>query len=247
MKICEVEGVSKVYGIGPAEVRALDAVSLAFAPGEFTVISGPSGSGKTTLLNMIGCLDTPTSGSVLLEGKDVSKLGERALAHVRAQRIGFIFQSFNLVPVLSALENVEAALHLARYGGHRRKAAADMLAAVGLRDQMKRRPTQLSGGQQQRIAVARALVKQPGLVIADEPTANLDSKTGDQILAVMRQMNESLGVTFLFSTHDPRVMEHARRIVSLHDGRIEQDQVMEKPSKAAAGASDNKTADESNL
>jgi len=246
MKICEVEGVRKIYGSGAAEVRALDDVSLAFAPGEFTVISGPSGSGKTTLLNMIGCLDTPTSGRVVLEGKDVSTLGERALAHVRAKRIGFIFQSFNLVPVLSALENVETALHLARFPGNRRKTAAEMLEAVGLRDQMKRRPAHLSGGQQQRIAVARALVKHPGLVIADEPTANLDSKTGTQILDVMRQMNESLGVTFLFSTHDPRVMERARRIVSLHDGQIAEDRTMEKPSAAGEVEPVATASDESN-
>ncbi len=246
MKICEVESVCKIYGRGAAEVRALDDVSLVFEPGEFTVISGPSGSGKTTLLNMVGCLDTPTSGRVVLEGKDVSTLGERALAHVRAKRIGFIFQSFNLVPVLSALENVETALHLARFSGNRRKTAAEMLDAVGLRDQMRRRPTQLSGGQQQRIAVARALVKHPGLVIADEPTANLDSKTGTQILDVMRQMNESFGVTFLFSTHDPRVMERARRIVSLHDGRIAEDRTREKPSAAGEVALTSDASNESN-
>ncbi len=233
MAKCDVIDVSKLYGSGVAEVRALDAVSLEIDTGEFTVISGPSGSGKTTLLNLIGCLDTPTAGTILLEDTDISSLGERALARVRARRIGFVFQSFNLIPVLSALENVETALHLAHTEGNRREKAAEMLEAVGLKDQMKRRPTQMSGGQQQRIAVARALVKNPALVIADEPTANLDTATGAQVLDVMRTMNQKRGVTFLFSTHDPRVMERASRIVSLRDGRVEDDRKVEKPVGAA--------------
>lgn len=224
MAICELRNVSKHYGSDQTLVKAVDDVSLVFEPGEFTVLSGPSGSGKTTLLNLIGCLDTPTTGQVLVEDQDVSRLTGRALSHLRAQRIGFVFQSFNLIPVLSALENVETALQLAGSPGDRRAAAQEMLEQVGLGDMTHRRPTQLSGGQQQRVAVARALVKKPALIIADEPTANLDSDTGAQILDLMRALNEERGVTFLFSTHDPRVMGRAKRIIRLRDGRIAEDQ-----------------------
>jgi len=230
MAICELRGISKHYGSGATLVKALDGVDLAFEAGEFTVISGPSGSGKTTLLNLVGCLDAPTAGSVLLEGRDVSRIAGRAQAKLRANRIGFIFQSFNLIPVLTALENVEMALHLAGTKGNKRQLAKDMLAAVGLGEMMKRRPTQLSGGQQQRVAIARALVKSPALVIADEPTANLDTATGAAILEIMRDMNEQMGATFLFSTHDPRVMDQARRVVNLRDGRLVDDDVREAPS-----------------
>lgn len=226
MAICELTSLCKDYGTGPARVRALRDVSLSIDAGEFTVIEGPSGSGKTTLLNMVGLLDTPTSGEVSLDGKAVGGLRGPKLAAMRAARIGFIFQSFNLIPVLTALENVELALQLAAWKGDRRKAATDILTEVGLAEFLKRRPNQLSGGQQQRVAVGRALVKKPALVIADEPTANLDSAAGARVLDVMRDMNAKLGITFLFSTHDPRVMERARRIVTLHDGEVVDDRRM---------------------
>jgi len=223
--ICALQGATKTYGEGATLVHALHDVSVAFEKGEFTVISGPSGSGKTTLLNMVGLLDVPTSGKVSIVGEETSQLKPRRLAAIRAQRIGFIFQSFNLVPVLSAVENVELALQLSDAPGHdRRKRAEDALSAVGLGQHFNRRPNQLSGGQQQRVAIARALVKNPALVIADEPTANLDSVTGANILDIMRDMNEQRGVTFLFSTHDPMVMERARRVVHLRDGKVVEDE-----------------------
>jgi len=225
MAIVQVVGAWKTYGQGAAEVHALRGVSISIAPGEFTVISGPSGSGKSTLLNLIGCLDSPTKGRVQLEGTDVSMLRGPQLAALRARRIGFIFQSFNLIPVLTARENVELALQLAKYDGSDAKARAEAaLAAVGLGDLYDRRPNQLSGGQQQRVAVARALVKEPALVIADEPTANLDSKTGSAVLDIMREMNEERNITFLFSTHDPKVMARAHRVVTLTDGLITADE-----------------------
>ncbi len=227
MAICELREGTKTYGGGAGLVRALDAVSVAFEAGEMTVISGPSGSGKTTLLNMVGLLDEPTSGTVLVEGREVSGLSSRELARTRAKRIGFVFQSFNLIPVLTAAENVETALHLAGTPGDRRKLAEAALEEVGIGDLIRRRPGELSGGQQQRVSVARALVKRPALVIADEPTATLDSENGAQILDLMRRMNDEQGVTFLFSTHDPLVMERARRIITLKDGRIVQDDVRE--------------------
>ena len=223
--ICALRGATKTYGEGATLVRALDGVDVSFEAGEFTVISGPSGSGKTTLLNMVGLLDVPTAGEVEIDGHHTERLSSRQLAAIRAQRIGFIFQSFNLVPVLTAVENVELALQLSDApGSDRRKRSEDALTAVGLGEHFHRRPHQLSGGQQQRVAIARALVKNPALVIADEPTANLDSVTGARILDLMRQMNEEREVTFLFSTHDPMVMERARRVVHLHDGRIVRDE-----------------------
>jgi putative ABC transport system ATP-binding protein len=219
-KLCEVQGASKVYRMGDITVNALSGVNVSVGSGEFTVFSGPSGSGKSTLLNLIGCLDRPSSGRVLLEGQDVASLSDAALGQVRARRIGFIFQSFNLIPVLTAYENVELALRLAGQLQHSEERVRQALADVGLSDYLNRRPSQLSGGQQQRVAIARALVKRPALVIADEPTANLDSKNGAAILDLMKEMNQRDGVTFLFSTHDPMVMSHARRIVSLRDGEV---------------------------
>jgi putative ABC transport system ATP-binding protein len=235
MEICTLDHVSKDYGADAGLVRALDDVSLHIYPGEFTVFSGPSGSGKTTLLNLIGCLDQPSAGKVLLEGKDTSTLDGNGLSALRAQRIGFIFQSFNLIPVLTALENVELALQLSGTpASDGRKRAERALEEVGLGTYMNRRPNQLSGGQQQRVAIARALVKKPALVIADEPTANLDSHTGQQVLDLMRDMNRHSGATFLFSTHDPRVMSYARRVLTLRDGKLERDEQREPD---AAGAS----------
>ena len=232
MAICELHDVSKVYGSGATEVRALSSIDLSIEAGEFTVFMGPSGSGKTTLLNLVGCLDVATSGTVHLEDRAVHSLSGPELARVRAQRIGFIFQSFNLIPVLSAAENVELALQLSGFQGDKRKEATEMLAAVGLADMAKRRPTQLSGGQQQRVAVARALVKKPALVIADEPTANLDSTNGGQILDIMKDLNDRLGVTFLFSTHDPMVMARAKRTITLTDGKVVEDTAYGKEGSA---------------
>jgi putative ABC transport system ATP-binding protein len=226
MSICELKGVSKTYGSGETAVHALKDVSLSIEPGEFTAFVGPSGSGKTTLLNQVGCLDKPTGGSVSVDGVDIGALGERQLAALRADKIGFIFQSFNLIPVLTAAENVEIAVQLAGDSGGKAR-ADELLKQVGLGGMENRRPNQLSGGQQQRVAIARALVKKPSLVIADEPTANLDSKTGEQVLELMRDLNRELGVTFIFSTHDPKVMAHARRIVRLVDGQIESDETKE--------------------
>ncbi len=219
MAICELSGVSRRYPLGETWVQALTDVDLVVEPGEFLALAGPSGSGKTTLLNLLGCLDQPDGGSVSLDGQPMSGLSSAELSRVRAARIGFIFQSFNLIPVLTALENVELALRLSGQpsGLDRCQAALD---DVGLGDLGDRRPSQLSGGQQQRVAIARALVKRPALVIADEPTANLDSATGEGVLDLMRGLNETQGATFVFSTHDPMVIERARRVVRLRDGRV---------------------------
>ncbi|MCO4770778.1 MAG: ABC transporter ATP-binding protein [Deltaproteobacteria bacterium] len=222
MALCEINNVTKTYGEGAAQVHAVKDVTLTIEAGEFTAFVGPSGSGKTTLLNQVGCLDKPTSGSISIDGVGTSGLGDKALSQVRGDKIGFIFQSYNLIPVLTAAENVELALTLAKESGGRAR-AVELLNEVGLEGLADRRPNQLSGGQQQRVAVARALVKRPALVIADEPTANLDSASGTQILNLMRELNAKHGVTFLFSTHDPMVMEHARRIVVLRDGEVIED------------------------
>ena len=224
MPICELRNASRHYGSGATLVKAADDISLVIDRGEFTVLSGPSGSGKTTILNLIGLLDRPTNGSVYISDQQTETLGDRALTKLRSKSIGFIFQSFNLVPVLTALENVEMALELSGQSGSAKAAASEVLASLGLGDLLHRRPNELSGGQQQRVAVARALVKKPALVIADEPTANLDSVSGTQILDLMRKLNEDLGVTFLFSTHDPMVMERARRIIHVRDGVLSQDE-----------------------
>ena len=223
MALVELSAVEKTYLQGTVEVPALRGIDLTIEAGEFTALVGPSGSGKTTLLNLIGCLDTPSSGSVRLEGKELSKLDRNQLADLRRDKIGFIFQSYNLIPVLTARENVEFALNLGHRKGSRDRALA-ILAEVGLKGLEDRRPSELSGGQQQRVAVARALVKEPALVLADEPTANLDSATGEAVLRLMQTMNERHGVTFLFSTHDPMVMAYSRRRVTLKDGVIASDE-----------------------
>ena len=234
--LCQVVGVKKNYPMGDLVVQALKGVDCSVWPGEFTAFAGPSGSGKSTVLNLIGCLDRPSEGKVMLEGRDVASLSDSALGEVRARRIGFIFQSFNLIPVLTAYENVELALKLS---GATEKGQAERvkeaLRSVGLADYMDRRPAQLSGGQQQRVAIARALVKTPALIIADEPTANLDSKNGAAILDLMKTMNAENGTTFLFSTHDPMVMERARRIIRLSDGQIIGDEQRTSSSVAPAG------------
>ncbi len=233
--LCELQGVTKNYPMGDLVVQALRGVSVKVYAGEFTAFAGPSGSGKSTVLNCIGCLDRPTAGKVYVEGQDVATLSDGALGVVRAKRIGFIFQSFNLIPVLTAFENVELALRLsgAPTAGQKER-VEEALRSVGLADYMKRRPAQLSGGQQQRVAIARALVKTPALIIADEPTANLDSKNGAAILDLMRSMNADNGTTFLFSTHDPMVMERARRIVRLSDGSVVGDERHDGAVQAAS-------------
>jgi len=222
LAIVAVQDVSKIYKLGKTEVPALRGVSLEIHRGEFLAVAGPSGSGKTTLLNLIGCVDTPTGGRVLVDGKDTKDLSERALTSLRLHRIGFIFQTFNLVQVLSVLQNVEFPLLL--QGGlgrkERERRVRGLLDAVGLGDHARHRPSELSGGQRQRVAVARALVTRPALVLADEPTANLDSQTGENIIDLMRDMNRKDGTTFIFSTHDPKVMAHATAVVRIADGQV---------------------------
>ena len=217
--LCEVRGVDKRYPLGETWVQALSGVNLSIQEGDLIALSGPSGSGKTTLLNLIGCLDHASSGDITLEGAALSGLSSKELAAIRAEKIGFVFQSFNLIPVLTAVENVEVALRLSGRPVSR-AACEEALTAVGLEDYFDRRPSQLSGGQQQRVAIARALVKKPMIVIADEPTANLDSATGAAVLDLMKSLNESQGATFIFSTHDPLVLERVRRVVKLRDGKV---------------------------
>jgi putative ABC transport system ATP-binding protein len=222
MSIIQVRDVTKDYQLGKTQVHALRGVSLTVDTGEFLAVAGPSGSGKTTLLNLIGCVDTPTTGVVEVGGQDTSKLSERALTDLRLHQIGFIFQSFNLVQVLSVFQNIEFPL-LLQGGLTRAERAArvdGLLDAVGIGDYGRHRPSELSGGQRQRVAVARALVTRPALVLADEPTANLDSETGQNIIDLMREMNRKDGTTFVFSTHDPKVMAHANAIVRIADGVV---------------------------
>jgi putative ABC transport system ATP-binding protein len=215
--------VTKEYELGRTRVAALRGVTLEVERGEFLSVAGPSGSGKSTLLNLMGCLDHPTSGRVMIGEQDVAHLDDDALSDLRARQIGFIFQTFNLIPVLSALENVEfPLLFQGRRGGRAvgRARAQRALEEVGLGDFVRHRPDELSGGQRQRVAVARALVTDPVIVLADEPTANLDSATGDAIISLMLDINRRDGTTFIFSTHDARVMAHAHRVVHLADGRL---------------------------
>ena len=220
--IVSVKNAVKDYTLGKVVVPALRGITLDVSPGEFLSIAGPSGSGKTTLLNLIGCVDTPTSGTVEVAGQDTSKLSERALTNLRLNTIGFIFQSFNLVSVLSVFQNIELPLLLQRHLGteERRTRVMALLDRVGIREYSLHRPNELSGGQRQRVAIARALVTRPQLVLADEPTANLDSVTGQNILDLMKELNRTEGTTFIFSTHDHQVMAHASSIVRLADGRL---------------------------
>jgi putative ABC transport system ATP-binding protein len=219
--IAEAQDVSKTYRLGSTLVEALRGISLEVAPGDFLAIAGPSGSGKTTLLNLLGCLDAPSAGRVVIDGEPVASLSADRLAELRARKIGFVFQTFNLIPVLSAFENVEYPLLIRKLpGAARRAAVVRALSGVGLSDVAAHRPAQLSGGQQQRVAIARALVGGPSLVLADEPTANLDSKTAQEIIDLMLLLNRTEGVTFVFSTHDSRVIRLASRVVEIRDGRI---------------------------
>jgi putative ABC transport system ATP-binding protein len=223
--IIKTKNLVKIYSTGSTEVRAVDNVDLAIEQGEFTAIVGPSGSGKTTLLNMIGGLDKPTSGEILIDEQNITQLSGKKLTDFRRQHIGFIFQSYNLIPVLTAGENVSFIMELQ---GQPKKTIEDrtreILTDVGLGDRINSRPAQLSGGQQQRIAVARAMASRPRFIIADEPTANLDSKTTEKLLGMMLELNEKENITFLFSTHDPRVVNKARRVIVLEDGKIVTDE-----------------------
>jgi putative ABC transport system ATP-binding protein len=215
------EQVSRTFALDRTEVAALHRVSLALHHGEFAAVAGPSGSGKSTLLHLAGCLDVPTHGTVRIDGVDTRTLDPAAQARLRRRRIGFVFQTFNLIPVFTALENVEYPLlleHLPQ--AERRHRASEALASVGLSHRARQRPDLLSGGERQRVAVARALVHRPGLVLADEPTANLDTRNANEIIALCRRLNEETGATFVFSTHDPRLLEQAGRVIHIQDGRI---------------------------
>ncbi len=223
--IVKLEEVTKVYRQGETEVRALRGLSFEVQAGEFLALTGPSGSGKTTALNMIGALDTPSSGKVWVEGRDLSGLSRKQLSEMRRDRIGFVFQAYNLIPVLTAYENAEMVMRLqGKAEEERRRLAMELLAEVGLEGLEHRRPDQLSGGQQQRVAIARAIASRPAVALADEPTANLDSATAEMLLDTMEKLNRETGVTFIFSTHDPRVMNRARRILHLVDGKLDRDE-----------------------
>ena len=219
--VIEISGLYKDYSTGGITVHALNGIDLEVKKGEFTAIAGPSGSGKTTLLNIIGGIDRPESGEVKVTGMSLNSLKEKELSNLRLNKIGFIFQAYNLIPVLTAFENVEYILLLQGVEKQqRREQSENILRAVGLEKEMNRRPAEISGGQQQRVAVARAIVSKPEIILADEPTANLDQKTGASLLELMRQLNEETGTTFIFSTHDKMVMKSARRLINLCDGKI---------------------------
>jgi len=224
MNIIEIKNLTKVYDEKTIPVYALNGINLAFNEGEFTSIVGPSGSGKTTLLNLLGGLDTPTSGEIRIDDTNISNLSSRQLIGFRMRNIGFVFQSFNLIPVLTAKENVEFIMQLQGVNKEQRnKRTFDLLKSVGLEEKINSRPNKLSGGQQQRVAVARALASKPKFILADEPTANLDSKSAENLLHIMEKLNKEENITFIFSTHDARVVAKARRVITLEDGNIVSD------------------------
>ena len=222
MAMIQLENVKKDYFLGKTVVHAVKGVSFSIGEGDFLSIIAPSGSGKTTLLNMIGCIDIPTEGKIKVDGKDITKMNDKQLTNLRLYKIGFIFQTFNLVPVLNALENVEFPLLLmGKYSGKEiRKRSVALLEEVGLKDFIHHKPAELSGGQRQRVAIARALVTKPEIILADEPTANLDSVTGENILMLMKKLNEIEKTTFIFSTHDPDVLKYAEHVVKMKDGLL---------------------------
>jgi len=229
MEVTKIENVTRSFMIGKVETQALRGVNLSIQNGEFTALVGPSGSGKTTLLQLIGCLDQPTSGHVYINGKDVSQLNRNQRADVRRGTIGFVFQFFALIPTLTAYENVEMPMLLTgKSAAERRERVTNLLDSVELGQRAHHRPDQLSGGEQQRVAIARALATRPALILADEPTANLDTPNGKQVMEIMTRLNLETGVTFVFATHDPRVIHYARRIVTMRDGLIVEDQVVEQ-------------------
>jgi putative ABC transport system ATP-binding protein len=228
MKVIEIKGVHKIYNSSEVKVHAVNGVNLSFEEGEFAAIVGPSGSGKTTLLNLIGGLDHPSSGELIVGGTDLSTLRPSALIDFRMKNIGFVFQSYNLIPVLTAKENIEFIMVLQKRARQERdNRTLELLKAIGLADRINSRPAKLSGGQQQRVAVARALASRPKFVLADEPTANLDSKSATSLLEIMEKLNRDEKITFIFSTHDPRVVKMARRVITLEDGRVVSDKTRE--------------------
>jgi len=220
--VVETQDLTKVYRMGVLEVNALRGVSMNIAPGEVISIMGPSGSGKSTLMNLLGCLDRPTTGEYLLDGEAVAQMSGDQLADVRNRKVGFVFQSFNLMPRASALANVELPLRYSSHNGHdRRRIATQALVSVGLGDRLHHRPNELSGGQQQRVAIARALVNQPAIIMADEPTGNLDSRSGEEIMDLMLKLNRERGTTLIIITHDPDIAAHSQRVVRIRDGLLE--------------------------
>jgi len=224
MEVAKLTDVTRVYKIGEVETHALNGVTMTIESGEFTSLVGPSGSGKTTLLQLIGCLDKPTSGRVVINGKETTNLNRNQRADLRKGTIGFVFQFFALIPTLTAYENVEMPLLLnGKSPAERRQRVKELLEAVDMTSHSHHRPDQLSGGQQQRVAVARALATNPSMILADEPTANLDTENGEQVMGIMKKLNEETGSTFIFATHDPRVIKYAKRIVTLQDGLIVSD------------------------
>ncbi len=231
----DIEALTKIYRMGESEVRALDGVSLHIARGEMLAVMGPSGSGKSTLMAILGCLDVPTAGSYCLDGAAVEKLTDNQLADIRSRKIGFVFQQFNLLARTSALENVMLPLTYAGVGGReRRRRALEALERVGLGDRLHHRPNELSGGQQQRVAIARALVNAPAILLADEPTGALDSKTGAEIIGLFQSLHRDLGQTVIYVTHDPIIAQHTQRVVRLSDGRVAGDQPVLEPLEAGA-------------
>jgi putative ABC transport system ATP-binding protein len=234
MEVTKIVNVTRVFTIGKVETQALRGVNLSIENGEFISLVGPSGSGKTTLLQMIGCLDQPTSGQVYINGKDVSRLNRNQRADMRRGTIGFIFQFFALIPTLTAYENVEMPLILTGQGAaERRQRVTELIETVGLSDRAHHRPDQLSGGEQQRVAIARALASKPSLILADEPTANLDTPNGKLVMETMTRLNQETGVTFVFATHDPRVFSYARRVITMRDGLIVENGRAEKTNLGA--------------
>jgi putative ABC transport system ATP-binding protein len=229
MKVIDIKNLIKIYNDSEFKVKALNGIDLSFEEGEFAAVVGPSGSGKTTLLNIIGGLDNATSGEVIIDHTNVGQLKSSRLIDFRLRNIGFVFQAYNLIPVLTARENVEFIMHLqGRPKAEREKRVKDLMAAVGLSDRLDSRPSKLSGGQQQRVAVARALASKPKFILADEPTANLDSKSTENLLDIMEKLNREENTTFIFSTHDARVVKKARRVITIEDGRVVSDEVRKK-------------------
>lgn len=229
-----VQDLHKIYKMGENEVHALRGVSLGVQRGEILALMGPSGSGKSTLMNILGCLDQPTWGTYVLGGKDVSRMDDDELAMARNGLVGFVFQSFNLLPRTTALDNVMLPLvYAGTTGRERRRRAAEVLEAVGLADRLHHTPNELSGGQQQRVAIARALVNQPSIILADEPTGNLDSKSGREVMAILQRLNRETGITIVLVTHDPRISHYAQRVISLFDGKIIKAEAIAEPIDAA--------------